>query len=302
MFRKIMLPLDRSQYAERALKTAAALAAQTDGMLLLLHAIPAPTIDIPEVMNYSIHTPDLPSASYQVGGEAYLEGVADRLRRRYPKLPVQTMLVDGDAAGAILDTAAAEKADLIVMSTHGHTGITRWVLGSVSEKVTHHAPCPVLLVRNGRPIQRVLITLDGSKLAERALAPGLQVAQAFGAAVTLLSVEQARDYAAMSDVANIAAAALAADADRDAYAHEVSDYLTDLARTASKGAQAPAVTTAVRQGDPASAILDYAAEHEIDVIVMSTHGRTGLRRWAYGSVTEKVVRGASCAMFILRPF
>ena len=98
------------------------------------------------------------------------------------------MITDGDEASTILETASAENVDLIVMTTHGRTGLTRWVLGSVTERVLHDAPCPVLVMRTSTPLQKVLITLDGSVIAEYALEPGLAVARALDAQVRLLAV------------------------------------------------------------------------------------------------------------------
>ena len=143
-----------------------------------------------------MRTPVVDTLSFAVTGTKQAEARNDALiyletirkSNEQPDLHIQTRLVEGDVAGAIVDTALSEQVDLIVMSTHGYSGLTRWVLGSVTEKVLRSAPCPVLAVRAARHPQKVLITLDGSPLSERAIEPGLAVAQSLNAAVTLLRV------------------------------------------------------------------------------------------------------------------
>jgi len=187
--------------------------------------------------------------------------------------------------------------DLIVMSSHGYSGVTRWMLGSVAEKVLRKAPCPVLVIRSSRPIWRVLVPLDGSPLAEAALQPALAVAAGLGAEVTLLraigapeaevlkqldKVEKGLSQRVLEDMSAAA----------KTYLREVSD------RHRRAGAE---IKTAVVDGSAAAGILDYAEARDMDLIAMSTHGRTGLQRWIYGSVTEKVLHGAQHSMLVVRP-
>ncbi len=143
-----------------------------------------------------VRTPVVETLSFAVSEHKHAEARNDALvyletirkSNEQPDLHIQTRLIEGDVAGAIVDTALSEQVDLIVMSTHGYSGLTRWVLGSVTEKVLRSAPCPVLAVRAARHPQKVLITLDGSPLSDRAIEPGLAVAQSLNAAVTLLRV------------------------------------------------------------------------------------------------------------------
>ncbi len=297
-FRKILVPLDRSELAEQALEPALQLAEAAQGQLIVLH-VPAPQeILVTTPVGYGIVWPEQSTSQARRQGSEYLE----RLRQsRFGRLVnVQTVMIDGDPAGAIVDTARAEDVDLIVMSTHGYSGFTRWILGSVTEKTLRAAPCPVLVIRSYRPIQHLVIALDGSQLAERALAPGMALAQIMGARVTLLRIEQAADYIDVFDTRLL-------DRDEPELGQHVLDHFyrqteAYLERVAEPyQAQAIDVTTVVRRGYVAQNILDFAANEEVDLIVMSTHGRTGLRRWVYGSIAEKVLARAQSHVLIVRP-
>ncbi|MCP5098111.1 MAG: universal stress protein [Chloroflexi bacterium] len=277
MFEKILVPLDRSPLAEFALKPAIWLAKQHQGMLVLLHTPESHRVVLPEYASGNVYSTSIVMDQAHAAGKEYLNSVQFGLGRTHVDLNWQTLLVEGDPASAIIDAAINGDVDLIVMSTHGYSGITRWVLGSVTERVLRVAPCPVLTVRDETAIDNILIALDGSEVAEFSLVAGFAIAHAFDAQVTLLQV-----------VNEDSESSEAADIYLDAIRHRFADVV-------------PEIKTAVYTGVPAPQILDYADTHEMDLIVMATHGRTGLSRWAYGSVTEKVLRGTERAMLVIRP-
>ena len=228
----------------------------------------------------------------------YLQTVAQNWA--FPDVTLRTEVISGDEASVIVETAAAENVDLIVMSTHGYSGLTRWMLGSITEKVLRAAPCPVLVVRSLDPISRILITLDGSELAEYSLEPGLEFARRFGGEVTLLRVEQSMK----SPLTRFGQPQIRGETQREdklqTKIYEIAKiYLSRLVESHRRAGQH--IETAVSFDSPADGILDFAELNQTDLIVMSTHGRTGLAHWVYGSVTEKVMRGAGCAMLIIRP-
>ena len=225
----------------------------------------------------------------------YLESVQSSQARR--SFSVSTAVLDGDPASAILDMAEQKMADIIVMSSHGYSGLTRWLLGSVAEKVLRGAACPVLVVRSPQAIRRVLIPLDGSDLSSHVLAPAIAAAQGLGASVTLLRVvpelhEQERYE--LDQLEPGLGRRLVEELQEDA-----KSYLRRVAETHQRPGQM--IEHEVRTGPAAGAILRYAAQHPIDLIAMATHGRTGLGRWVYGSVTEKVLRAGSYSMLVVRP-
>lgn len=302
MFTKILVPLDSSDLAEYALSPAIRLAGQFEGELVLLHVLDHQTVFIPEGPDLmgQISFPESAFSQEGIAAREYLTGLNHKIGMGQPNFNCYTRLEDGDPASRILDTAVEEKVDLIVMSTHGYSGVTRWVLGSVAEKVMRHAPCPVLVIRSHDPIRQVLITLDGSALAEASLPNGLVVAQALGADVTLLRVDDGSDQVDPKEVRelNRGEPGLGERYQQSIY-QNADEYLARIQQQYQRDDLV--IDTAVRYGKPASTILNFAETHNVDLIIMSTHGRSGLARWRYGSITEKVLRSAECAMLISRP-
>jgi nucleotide-binding universal stress UspA family protein len=292
MFKKILIPLDGSALSARAVPVAYALAGP-DTELILVRAIDP--------------------ARIAVGISAYHAGASwlDELSQPHRKAAEQMVLVrsslpadssvdsyvtEGDAASTIVDTARDTKADLIVMASHGHSGLTRWMLGSVTERVIRTAPCPVLMVRGTPRFSHALVTLDGSALAEQALAPALAVTGAFHSQLTLLRA-----------VISIPAEVVRRMDEKELGLGEqlVEGQLADaeeyLCRLAANGSARGAFKVAVPADHPAEAIARYVETHEVNLIVMATHGHTGLQRWTLGSVTEKVLRATECSMLVIRP-
>ena len=167
MFKKILIPLDRSDLAEQAIAPAVALMTEGETTLVLLN-VPDPVFikapDMVKDMNYDYYYAGW-DKEHEAGME-YLAGI------KYGRLPahfdVKVALAEGDVASAIVTYAEENDVDLIIMSTHGRSGLSRWLYGSVTEKVLSGAPCPVLAVRSAEPIKHVMIPLDGSALAETA--------------------------------------------------------------------------------------------------------------------------------------
>jgi nucleotide-binding universal stress UspA family protein len=172
----------------------------------------------------------------------------------------------------------------------------------VAEKVMHHARCATVIIRAHVAVEmfqnrKILVPLDGSELAERALEPALALAGAMESDVVLLRVVGGREPLpeSMTPAGDQMTAISAAEAEERAaaeaylqrlYSGHDNRHLFFDAQTAS--------------GDVADAIVAYADAQHVDLIVMSSHGRSGLGRWLHGSVAEKVLRGANCATLIIR--
>ncbi len=295
MIETILVPLDGSTLAEQALAVAGQLARRTKARVVLVRVPNMEPAFATAESAYGLIYPEQALGRASADARDYLKSVQALQKAR--GLDVGTVTVDGDAAGGVVDVASQIKAGIIAMSSHGYSGLTRWLLGSVAEKVLRAATCPVLVVRSHRPIKRVLVPLDGSQLSQRALAPALEVAQTLQAGVTLLRVvpefhvEQLRgldefEYGLGPRLVE------EQQADADSYLRRVSGPFV---------AQGLEVNCEVRIGPPASSILTYAENHAIDLIAMATHGRGGLQRWVYGSVTEKVLRAGDYSMLVVRP-
>jgi nucleotide-binding universal stress UspA family protein len=289
MFNRILVPLDGSPLSERALPPALALARQPDTDVILAR-VPA-----------TAGSQEPPTGrSLEVARREIRHYLDDLRQAQSPDVKLTTLMPEGDIASAIVDTAAAEQIDLIVMSTHGHSSLTRWVLGSVTERVLRNAPCPVLAVRapaTGASVlfPKIVITLDGSELSERALAPGLELAQRLNADVTLLRCVPNVDIDGALD-----------EVERGLSRRRQQDLIDDAAaylaaRSVSYAQSGLEIKTEVRVGPAADNIYEFVEAYGTDLIVMATHGRTGLQRWVYGSVTEKVLHSVNTSLLVFRP-
>jgi nucleotide-binding universal stress UspA family protein len=300
MLRRILVPLDGSALAEAALPAARAIARLTGARVTLVQAVePAETLDdvgdpLAGGLALELQATDDRIAIYRVvdaHAADYLAGVAGRLAP--DGIAARTQVVAGPAAVAIVE--AAREADLIVMATHGRGGLGRWAIGSVADKVTQGAPAPVLLVRaeQAQPLaagypRRILVPLDGSDLAERALPLAMQLAARAEAEVILTHVVAAPD-GPDGDAAEGPLGLVREQA--RAYLHEVSQRLVEPGAT---------LHTDVRVGPAAEGILAAADARRADLIAMSTHGRGGLGRWVYGSIADRIVRSAGVPVLVVR--
>ena len=301
-FRTILVPLDGSPLAEKALPPALRIAEAMAGRagdkvrLVLLRVVGQVALVAADPMLYD----ELMRMGIDEA-QVYLRRMAETLTAT--AVTIETQAVSGSPADAIVHYAEEHRVDLIVMSSHGRTGSSRWVYGSVAEKVMHHAPCATAIIRAHVAVEmfhnrKILVPLDGSPLAERALAPAMAIADAVQSDVTLLRVAPGReplpetllpageDVGAALDVAAAQERAAAESYLQQVYSAQPNQHLFfDV------------VTT---EGDIADAIVSYADEKQSDLIVMSSHGRSGIGRWLHGSVAEKVLRGANCATLIIR--
>jgi nucleotide-binding universal stress UspA family protein len=149
--RRILVPLDGSHLAEEVLSLAVKLANVQNAKLILVRALEPPAMVPADPSMRDITAPmaaHLGAVEMQAA-ESYVQDIANELQQR--SIVEQTVVILGDAADVILDTAEINDVDLITMCTHGRSGVNRWVYGSVAEKVLHGAPCPLLLVRAQKP-------------------------------------------------------------------------------------------------------------------------------------------------------
>ncbi len=297
MIKKVLVPLDGSELAERALEPAFEIARAGRGEVILLSVPVYQPIMAPSAANYGLAVPEPVSDVDREKVEKYLQAVKET--RKHLAGAMDTVVREGDVAGNIVDLAVERGVDLIVMTTHGYSGFTRWMLGSITERVLRSAPCPVLVMRCAEPLENMVIALDGSPLAEQALAPGVELAKIFGARVTLLRVDEEAKMGGLE----MSLLSLAGTDLRRQVAQESGRCLTHYLEAHANRLYDPKleIDTAVVSGSPAQGILEYIEAHPVDLLVMATHGRTGLRRWVYGSVTQKCLHNTACAMLIVRP-
>jgi nucleotide-binding universal stress UspA family protein len=301
MFDKILVPLDGSELAETALLTALVIARKVAGEIILLTVPTYGHMLAPSPAGYAAMTPARAPDLLNSDAEIYLDEIYQKINE--PGLEITTKVISGDIAGNIVDLAAAEGVDLITMTTHGHSGFTRWMMGSVTERVLRNAPCPVLVIRCAGLPKKAILTLDGSDLSEQALAPGLALARLLGAQSTLLRINQEKKLNDLElGLLDAAEVGLGHQIDQQLGQEEEDSagyYLEEIARQyRSPGME---IQTMVLGGSPAESIMAYVEAGEVELLIMATHGHTGLRRWVYGSVTEKCLHNSACAMLIVRP-
>jgi nucleotide-binding universal stress UspA family protein len=290
MVKTILLPLDGSPLAERALPYAAGIARRSGARVVLVEAVLAHTL--PGI--------DPSDAQLDVTDRARDNLRAAAARLEAAGVEAEPHVYYDDPVRAILDAARRQGADLIVMSTHGRSGLGRMVYGSVTDQVLRRATVPVLLVPSivehawpaDRPLS-LLVPLDGSELAEEALRAADLLAEAFETRLTLLCVVQPPGYPLYGD----------------GYAYVPFDEEVELAgarrylddHAAGLRAQGREVEVQVAVGQPAGLIPAVAREAQADVLVMATHGRGGLARLILGSVATSTVRQATVPLLLVRP-
>lgn len=293
-FKTVVVPLDGSELAELVLPHLPNIAPPNQVTVALAQVI--------EPGRYALGGLDFSVPTLldilREGAREYLARQAEALHARGYR--VTTHVLVGDPAFAILDLAEELHADLIAMTTHGRTGFMRLALGSVAERILQKASAPVLLVRERMDparttIKRILAPLDGSVLAEQALAPAQSLAHAHAATLILLRVAPVLDEGGKQI---LFADEAAANAQIEQWRADAETYLHELA--AGLNQAGIHTETRVALGNPADVIYNTIDDDAIDLVVMGTHGRTGLKRWYFGSVADKVLRGAKCPVLMVR--
>jgi len=301
MATRILVPLDGSDLAEQAIPCATMLAGSLPAELVLFRAV-AIEPDAQDVLGKVGMKAETLLVRLAMEAEDYLRGQVVELRAK--GLSAQYAFREGPAPEAIMDYATGSGISYIVMATHGYSGLKRWTHGSVAERVLQAARVPLLLVRAGeaRPAggtpeavlcRRILMPLDGSRLAEKILPVVTAVARALDSELILFQVPIAYVSSSMTGDWYLPVQGALETAERDAQA-----YLDEVAgRLAEEGLGA---TTALSVGSVAACIVEYAEAHQVDLIAMCTHGRTGLVRWALGSVADRVLRAGTKPLLLVR--
>jgi nucleotide-binding universal stress UspA family protein len=291
MINRILVPLDGSGLAERALPLALGIAARTSADLMLLSAV------VPNEQWAGLATSQADDRE-RTAAEHYLESVAEPLRT--PRLKVHTLAVNDRAAPAICAAADAAGCDLIVMATHGRSGLGSWYAGSVAEKVRHSTDTPVILVHARREtipqatsIEQILVPLDGSEIGEEVLGLAEELARALDARLLLTQVITSPAALYPAEYATSQAFPWLSPMQEGAQA-----YLGRLADSLrGRGLE---VDVHVEVGEPVAALLEIAREGNVGMIAMATHGRSAVARSVSGSVTDAVSRAVEMPCLTVR--
>jgi nucleotide-binding universal stress UspA family protein len=277
----ILVPLDGSRLAERALPLASQLA----------HAL-GEQLRLERSYTFGANADLIPTLGIEDAARDYLQEQLEPLQRQ-EGIFASISAEYGPAASRILADAEAPDVAYIVMATHARAGFERALIGSVAEQVTRGARVPVFLMpaaappdRELAPIRQVAVALDGSALSEALIPPVLRLAGCLGASVTLM-----RAYAAPEEPLYDQQRRMISTIDQrfEHISALAADYLATLAERFSHGGVRPA-TMHTLSDHPGDGVLEMARTAAADLIVMATHGRSGLDRLRHGSITEQVLR------------
>jgi len=293
--RRLLCPVDFSDFSKQALDLAMVIARWYEAEIVVVHVVPI----VPTVLPFPSATiPDVGALDPQVAGrelQSFVEAAGPA-----PPRP-QTIVRMGAPAPVILDLAREVNADLLVLGTHGRTGFERLMLGSVTEKVMLKATCPVLTVPRAvdggaqAPVfRRIVCGMDFSEAALRGLKFALSLCAEAGGHLTLLHAVEWMPEASLPGLPEFDLKQFGA-----SLVSEAQSRLEQLVPAETR--DWCEINSSVRIGKPYVEILRTAAEESTDLIVLGVQGRGPLDRMLFGSTTQHVVRKAPCPVLTVRP-
>lgn len=308
----IVVPLDGSALAEQALPYARAMAKVLGAPIKLLRVIPdleresllvdsLSTLYVGEITTSYRERDQQVLQILQDQAEGYLGSQAESLRMAGIEIELITRI--GPPAEIIVEVAAAQEQALIVMATHGYSGIQRWALGSVADKVVHATEVPVMLVRQSAQtmsephLKEILVPLDGSVRARQVLPLAVELATKAEAEIVLLHAIDPL-VEAYPSARSLGMSVAHPDRVLQEVVRDAELHLGEIAN--GMATEGLSITTMSLIGYPAEAIVDEAERRRADLIVMTTHGYSGLRRWALGSVADKVLHNTRTPLLLVR--
>lgn len=293
--RKVLYPTDFSACARSALDDAIFWAQEFGAELHMLHALVLHQADPANPDKQFPGQRELMQSLHEVAGSqlAHLAGLPMSTGVRI----VEETQPGYSAAEVVLDHALEIGADLIVMGTHGRRAVTRFLLGSVADRVVRHSRCPVLTIRSGeereslRAVRRILVPVDFSDHSREALETGRELASKFAADLLVMHVVELYTLPSFYGPSMIAT-------DTDALRERALAELEDLLQNG----RGPDVPTEVRvvYGRPSEKIVETAKDERAGLIVIPSLGLTGLNHVLLGSTAEQVLRRAPCPVLTLK--
>lgn len=312
MFQRILIPLDGSALAEHALSVGLRIARFSGASLTLLRVV-----NLPDDMTYLSRGSAMMNLADiivrdRAEAEAYLQKIASR--SDVAGIEVITHVVDGNPAQSILSEARTSAMDLILMCSHGDTGLKRWMFGSVSLHVARHSAIPVFVLRPGADGAvvlpqtagqvRMMVPLDGSQLAEEILPPAIALTKALSAplpgALHLASVVPFFTAETTDELDQVVKAAQEYLVSIEQQLRQKGDatHLTITSSVTVLADVAHALVELAETGKGMEQIKDFTG---CGVIAMSTHGRSGIKHWMMGSIAERMLASTKLPMLIVRP-
>lgn len=265
---KILLATDRSEYSEGAIREAIKFASKCSSRIYA--SMTLETNPEYETIGSNVFEKEEKEAT------AYLDSIKARAAKN--GVACETALHESmDAAQTIVDEAVEKKIDMIIIGRHGRKGVAKALMGETAAKVITHSPCKVLVVPKAAQIEykNILVATDGLTQAKAAVAEAIAIAKRCGSHIIALSAM--RDESERKE------------------ANQFANEAADLAK--KEGVSAEAVTPA---GRSFNAIVETAGGRGVDLIVMGTYGKTGVKKFIMGSSTEKVIGNAGCGVLVVK--
>jgi nucleotide-binding universal stress UspA family protein len=267
----VLVALDGSKNAEKVLPYVLPLLKKGKRRALFLQVLP-PGAEAPEA-----------------AAQAYLREISARVAGQ--KIRSETDIVYGDPAVAIVRAAEKQKAALVAFTSHGQGGLSQWVFGSVAQKILRGCSRPLLVARAletpAEQVKRILVPLDGALGSEAILPHALELARAYVAPIELLHV--------LSETG-----VEAGDSKLRSWIGREQKRMDARFAEIQKQARDVKFTRVLQEGDAASRIVERVDAEPASIVAMTNHGRSGLSRWIYGGVCEKILQGARCPVLIAR--
>jgi nucleotide-binding universal stress UspA family protein len=239
----------------------------------------------------------------------YVNQIAQRIDRWLQKnnrlgLKIVPSVVVGSPADEVIKYAEKNGIGLIIMGTHGRSGLTRWAIGSVANKVVRGTEVPVLLTRSKpagsakdvQVIQKVLVPLDGSEVGENALPAVIELASR--AAMELILLQAVPLAFHVYPAGDMVSQVPYSEREMEPIKEQVKSYLDGVVKRLS--ARGLKVSQQMAVGNPEEVIIKKAEELKVDLVAMSTHGRSGVSRWVFGSVADRVLSAGTTPLLLVR--
>lgn len=287
MYDEILFPTDGSDEAASVFEHVLEIADAHDSTIHILNVADTTQVSVARIQGEVIDV-------LEQEGEEIIQEAAERAEER--GITTDAEVIQGKPFRTIIEYADSHGVDIVVLPTHGRSGLERFLLGSTTERVIRRTEVPVLSIRPDAdsaieyPFKNVLVPTDGSDCANQALALGVDVAKAEGATLHLLSV--------------IAIASLGVDVRSEIHTDTLEERASDLideARAFAENSGVDSVSGSIEFGPSVNKVISsYVEEHNVDLIVAGTHGRSGFDRYIMGSVTEDLIRTAPVPVLTVR--
>jgi nucleotide-binding universal stress UspA family protein len=292
-YKKILMPTDFSQNAQQALRYASMIAKKLDADLTLLHVLTVHELD---PHNIEHNFPDI--GDFYAHMERATNAHLDNIDINFDHYHTET--IRGiSPADEIIKYADKNEFELIIMGTHGRSAISHFLMGSVAERVVRHAPCPVITVAHQEKetyrlptINKIVLPIDFSEFSKQVVEYAVDLAKVFDAKIEFLHILDQRVHPSYYIVGHDFFLTAEPELPEKAL-KTLQEFISDISPSGV------VFSYAVQEGVPHNGILEFAESVDADLIMMTTHGLSGLEKMLIGSTTEKVVRKANMPVFTI---